>query len=248
MVLLGLVIFGSLGIAAFRGLSQTAPMNCVQIYFDSESRDQLASGKAFAQQLRGLLAPYIGYAIHSSRIADYQSGEVHRCDKNIYVGTHFDHRVPRVFVEDFMNSKGSVAWFGYNIWQMGPRLENEMGLRFLRMARQEFTGFFDEVLYEGGFFKKTGKTLAEQVELLPSDMSKFSMLAESRNSVTREIVPYIVQSKNRFYVADVPTLGEAPNHISLMFTEVLARFMEGRVSEPSSKQGKLIAASESKRH
>lgn len=225
-VLLGLVLIGSLGIAAFRGLSTNEKANCVQIYFDAESGDQLASGKAFAHQLRGLLAPYVGYSIFTSGIAGYQSGEVHRCDKNIYVGTHFDHRVPRVFVEDFMNTKGSVVWFGYNIWQVGPRLESEMGLRFLRMARQEFTGFFDEVLYEGGFFKKTSKTPTEQVELLPSDMSKFSMLAESRNSITREIVPYIVQSKNRFYVADVPEI-EA-GHMNLMMAEILARFMESK--------------------
>lgn len=223
-VLLGLILVGSFGMTAFQGLSKEKPGSCVQIYFDAESETQLASGKVFAKQLQEMLAPYLGYMVRSTGISEYKKGDIRLCEKNIYVGTHFDHRVPRLFVEDFMNSRGNVAWFGYNIWQMGPRLENEMGLRFLRMVRQEITGFFDEVLYEGGRFKKAGRAHLQQVELLPSDLSKFSMLAESRNSATREIIPYIVQSKNRFYVADVPDL-EA-GHMNRMMTEVLARFME----------------------
>lgn len=219
--------------------------DCVQIFYDGESRDQWASGAHFAQSLQNFLRPYSEFKIHKGLISEYRAGDIGRCLKNIYIGTHFDHRVPRVFVEDFMNTRGSVVWFGYNVWQMGPRLEREMGLRYVRMAQSEQNSVFDQVLYEGGLFDKrvdgSSTSGAAQVELLPADMSKFATLAESRNSRTREIIPYIVQAGNRFYVADIPEFSRVSHHLTLMFSEVVARFME---SPQHHTNPKVIASAE----
>ena len=118
----------------------------------------------------------------------------------------------------------------------------ELGLRFLRSARPDARGFFDEIVYEGGTFKKNrGGRVFEQVELLPADVSKFVTLAESRNSRTRELVPYIVRSKNRFYIADLPEI-ESSGHVTLMLAEVLAHFMEDPTH--SRPKPKFIAATE----
>lgn len=221
------------------------PKECVRIFYDGESQEQWASGARFAQSLQILLKPYSEYKVQKSLITDYRAGDIAICQKNIYVGTHIDHRVPRVFVEDFMSTRGSVAWFGYNVWQMGPRLERELGLRFVRMAQSERKAAFDQILYEGGLFgKRVGgdsSVVDRQVELLPADVSKFVTLAESRSSRTREIIPYIVQVRNRLYVADIPDFSRASRHLTQMFSEVIAGFM---APMPHHLHPKIIAATE----
>nr|BFD59340.1 hypothetical protein CKG001_14470 [Bdellovibrio sp. CKG001] len=242
-ILFALAAVGVLGAMAFKEMTPKQQGSCLQIFFDPEGEAQVQSGRAFAVALQRLLSPYEGVLIHKAPIDLYQRGMIGLCDKNIYIGTHFDHRVPRVFVEDFMNARGSVAWFGYNIWQMGPRLETDLGLRFLRSARPDARGFFDEIVYEGGTFKKSrDNRVYEQVELLPADVSKFVTLAESRNSRTRELVPYIVRSKNRFYIADIPEIENSGGHVSLMLAEVMAHFMEEATH--SKPKPKFIAATE----
>lgn len=242
-IFFAVIVTGGLAVAALQGRSTSQNAPCLQIFFDAESEEQLTSGRDFAEKVAQLLRPYRAYQAKLKGIASYQSGDLRACAKNIYIGTHFDHRVPRVFVEDFMNARGSVAWFGYNIWQMGPRLEQEWGLRFIRMAQAERDGGFDEILYEGGVFRKAlSATYGAQVELLPSNLSRFVILAESRNSVSREIIPYAIHSGNRFYFADVPELEQATEHVRLMLTEIFARFMEGTPTD--RRPGKIIAASE----
>lgn len=243
IILFAFALVGVLGAMSFKELAPKQQGSCLQIFFDPEGDLQVQSGRGFAMALQRLLSPYEGVQIHKSPIDLYQRGMLGLCQKTIYIGTHFDHRVPRVFVEDFMNAKGSVAWFGYNIWQMGLRLEQDLGLRFLRSARPDARGSFDEIVYEGGTFKKSRSNRdSEQVELLPADVSKFTTLAESRNSRTRELVPYIVRSKNRFYIADIPEIESSGGHVSLMLAEILARFMED--PSHSKPKPKFIAATE----
>ncbi|WII71852.1 hypothetical protein QJS83_15415 [Bdellovibrio sp. 22V] len=200
-------------------LGFTSPSNdpCVHIYYDQTEEAQYVGGRSYAATLLHLLKDYSGYKKIVSSIESYKTGDLNKCFANFYIGSYYDNKLPRAFLDDYLSTKNNVVWFGYNIWQMGQSLSDEMGLRFVRMTtldshivnREKKPAYFKDILYKGRLsskeaFHESVRTPYEQAELVPTDLSKFEMVAETRHSGTRELIPYIVRVKNRFYIADIP--------------------------------------------
>lgn len=193
---------------------------CVQIYHDRNERT--------AQEiLKNLLVSYGLEKSQVSAIESYKTGDLNRCSFSFYLGTDKDNKLPRTFLADYFLSAQKVIWVGYNIWQLGDQLEQEMGLRFLRVSESSHESqgaFFRDILYRGQVFMKTGDH-SPQVELMPTDLRKFESLAEIRHSRTREVIPYIVHSQNRFYIADNPLKKSGSRDAAFVFSNVLGEIL-----------------------
>lgn len=183
---------------------------CIQIFYDS---------KRVAHSVQKYLQDYSEYAQYLKDIEKYESGDIERCQATFYVGSQEESRVPRAFADDYIRTQKSVAWVGHNIWQLGDRLEKVFGLRYIgRASGVDFRE--SEILYEGRIFKRR-PSLGPQIELLPVDVQKFEVLAGIRAWRSREVIPYAIRSKNRFYLTDLPPVEVFHREQESIFVDLL---------------------------
>lgn len=206
---------------------------CVNIFYDQSQDPSYVIGKKFSMKVQNLLASFSQHQLQPLPIETYQEGDMDKCSASIYIGSYIDNKLPRAFLNDYIRTEKKVAWIGHNIWQLGEQLEKSMGLRFIRLTTLDSRlrdhlkrpTFFAEILYNGKVFFKSisgerhGEVVPpyEQAELLPTDLSKFEVIAEARHTGTREVIPYIVRAQNRYYVADNPFAYKENSLISEVF-------------------------------
>lgn len=185
---------------------------CVGIFYDQPLRVKDEKGEQALKSLQKILNHALPFSQVVRSIESYRSGDLDKCHINFYLGSHFDNRLPRDFLSDYVNTRQKIVWLGYNVWQLGEQFEKMWGLRFIRLttldkgflAQGTRSMYFSEVLYKGQVYLKALGEF-EQAELLPTDLEKFDALAESRHPGTREVIPFIVRSGNRYYIANIPT-------------------------------------------
>ena len=90
--------------------------DCVQIFYDRGPSDYWI-GHANAVFLQNLMGHFPHLQQVVAPIESYQRGDLNRCKASIYVGTHFDAKIPDVFHTDYMSTTKNVAWLGYGIWR-----------------------------------------------------------------------------------------------------------------------------------
>lgn len=228
-----------LSLMTILGFTNQHETRCVNIYYDQTQDQKYWMGKSYAVLLQNLLGHFPEFQQIVSPIESYRPGDIDRCAATIYIGSYFDNKIPRAFINEYIVTERNVAWLGYNIWQLGEQLEKEMGLRYVGMTtldknlldKNKHPTFFKEILYKGEIFTKYGawnrknsqEYLAafEQADLVPVDTQKFETLAEARHSGTKEVIPYIVRAKNHFYVADIPFSFIHESDRYLVFSDVL---------------------------
>jgi hypothetical protein len=148
-------------------------------------------------------------------IEEYQSGQLGRCQASFVVNTEFDNHVSRRLVDDYIHADRNVIWMGYNIWHLGEQLNKKLGLRYMGSVSKSQ----DEkcaLVYRGHSVRCEPGGLSMQPELVPTNEVRIEIIAESRVR-GRELLPYVVRSKNLFYMADV-SFGE-------VFKELLTEFV-----------------------
>lgn len=227
---------------SFAGWAQS--QSCVNIYFDRSPDPTYWMGKTYATLVQNLLGHFPEYQQRVSPIELYKKGELQQCRANIYIGSYFNNFLPVDFINDYAVTKTNVAWIGYNIWQIGEQFEKALGYTYSHLSTLENDllddkgrpSFFKNVHYKGEVFFKYGEWkqnefLApfEQTILKPSQrFPSAQVLATSENPVTGERAPYILRSKNHFYVADVPLsfMHEADRY--LVFADILFDILDAK--------------------
>lgn len=195
-------------------VSQHSGEKCIQIFHDSKKE-----ARGVLKYLQG----FSDYTQYVKPIDQYERGDIERCQATIYVGSKDDSHVPRSFTDDYVKTSKNVAWLGYNIWQLGDQFERVFGLRYIGFGSPH-SSLGVEILYKGHSYRK--RTLArKQVELLTVNPRKFEVLAEIRSDQSREIVPYVVRAKNRFYYADMPAEYLAHTEHAPIFADILAEMV-----------------------
>lgn len=217
---------------------------CVLIYYDQAPLKNYQLGKIYSIYLQNLLGHFPEFTQIISPIERYRSGEIEKCRSTIYIGSYFENQIPSSFYIDFEKTKKNVAWLGYSIWKFGDeRLEKMFGHRYAglttldleKLNSEGLPSFFKFIEYKGEKFEKfakwvdrpEGKVFAapfEQVILKKSEdalSSSFEIKAQSRHDRTGEVIPYIIRSKNKFYVADVPFSYAHESDRYLVFADLL---------------------------
>lgn len=233
------IMMSCLLLSATLGFTAQKEGNCIQIYFDQGSHGSAAAeGKKYAGMAQEILAvSFPEVLVKILPVEHYKKGDLELCRANFYFGSIYDNELPRIFIEDYVNSSRKVAWMGYNVWQMGRRLEQIFGYRYVGMTTlnrkqrdpRNLPSYFRDVHYRNRVFRKAS-WLSEkdasivigsfdQVELLLMEENKSQVLAESQNSGTRERIPYILRAQDRFYMADLPFKGFHKEDGAVLFKE-----------------------------
>jgi uncharacterized protein YdaL len=226
------------------GFADHGARKCVNVYYDKSPSPLYQDGKKLAVFLQKALDHFPDYSQHVSPIETYRRGDINSCVIGIYIGSYVDNKIPRAFLEDFLSTHQRVTWVGYNIWELGDRFEEHFGLKYLGMTflKQAATTVAGvgasananasassgaKIYYKGRQLPKliqkndTFRAPAPQIELMAVDSSKFEMLAETRPEDSNELMPYIVQAKNRLYVADLPLSHAEDQDRSAVFMDIL---------------------------
>lgn len=198
-----------------------AATDCVQVFYDRGPSDYWM-GHANAVFLQNLLGHFPHLQQVVAPIENYKKGDLNRCKASIYVGTHFDAKIPEVFHTDYIETKKNVAWLGYGIWKNPELLPKTFNYRYQKLTtldtvRIDQSGkptYFKWIDYKGERFKKFGEWSAQKprVFMAPFEMSALAavdmvkndtqILAVAEHNGTSERLPYILRNKNHFYVAD----------------------------------------------
>lgn len=211
---------------------------CINVLFDGDEGFLNSEDSKF-KSLVELLKKWTHLKQKFTPIARYTVGGLEACPISIYLGSNSEVGIPREFIKDLVRTNKRVIWVGYNIWQLGESLEKVLGVRYVGLTRWDspFVNkmqrpfYFNEIFFEGRKYYRIppeevatsplGQISFDKIEILPVNLEKFQVLAESRHGVTREILPYILRSRNLYYVADVPEVFISSEIAHRFFSDIL---------------------------
>lgn len=232
-------------IGSLMGFSFKTTPPCINIYYDLSEDKSYWMGKTYATFLQNLLGHFPKYQQIVSPIERYKQGDIEKCHATFYVGSYFNNSVPAAFFEDFGKTSKQVVWLGYNIWNFKDKgFEKIFGYEYAGLTELDKKNldakgqptFYKDFIYKGETFFKYGKrNKANPDEFLapfeisilkPSQeqkgtLSQSVVLSKAVHNGTREELPYILQNKNRFYVADVPFSYAHEADRYLIFADIL---------------------------
>lgn len=235
---LAMAVVLALVAAVERAHGQTQPRALV-LYDQPMGAPYQNLGKAYAVMLTNLLGHWDA-RVDTLPAHQYQPGAVERYDAVFYLGAWFDHPLSASLLADLAETRRTVVWFKYNLWQLarlpGYDMAARMGWRLL--ANRGLEGdpgaptpdFFDTVHYRGEALRKyyawsrsTGTILADPdiglAEVI--DPSRVRTHATIENRARGEVAPYALQAGNFWYVADLPFSYIGPRDRYLAFTDLL---------------------------
>lgn len=198
-------------------------------------------GKAYAIMLRNLLGHW-DTSVEMLPVQRYTAGKLDGFDATFYLGSHYDLPVPAAFLQDARDTRRTVVWFKYKLWQYdslaaadfsgrrGFSVQRIRGLNAPPSASQPRPGFFSDISYKGRVLRKhygydaaTGTVSADpDVGVVTiADPTRVQTLVYIDNPVTAEQLPYIVRSGHFWYVADLPLSFIGPNDRYLVLCDIL---------------------------
>ena len=195
----------------------------VLVLYDEPENSQYAKlGPAFGILLRNLLG-HFDADITAMPVQQYQKSAIDNHHATFYIGWAAEDELPLDFLEDVASTSQRVIWMFGNLDQLteleGPDFQTRRGfaLNGLRGFDSDPTplgtvpSFFSTVHYKNLGFEKWAKVVDGQIEASPEmfvtevvDSSNAKVHAAISNPATRESAPYVLQSGNFWYVADIP--------------------------------------------
>ena len=189
------------------------------ILYDEDPQEDL--GSLYSVILANLLGHFnVDYKIEP--VTAYADGQIQGFDYIFYIGSVKDAYIPKSFFDELYKSGKTVVWFQDNLNQLQGNADfdflKRFGFCFTRSIdspelakNQNPPNFFD--LY----FYKDKKLFRQEITGIPKTISGLSIvkakiidpsIAKVRCTVenpdTGENMPYIIQSKNIWFVADIP--------------------------------------------
>lgn len=179
-----------------------ASAKCAQIYYDQvpAAQPEFTYGRTMAIFLQNLLGHFPDVQQYVIPIEKYEKGQLDRCETSFYLGSYFDNAIPPVFFDDFLATKRTVVWAGYNVWQLGDeKLRRAWNVKYrglgqpdLKEARADGQGakrpnFFKYYEYQGETFTKFGAIADDGSFQGAADIVLFDLLDRA------EATPTVVQ-------------------------------------------------------
>jgi uncharacterized protein YdaL len=198
-------------------------------------------GMSYAIMLRNLLG-HFSADVQMMPVQQYVAGAVNNYDATFYLGAYYDNAPPAAFLADAATTQKTLVWFKYNLWHAawdaqynftanrGFAFSGLRGMNTAPTASNPNPGFFDTVTYKAKSFVKyyTFDAAKMTINADPdvgmtsiTDPAKAATVVPMSNPKTGETAPYILRSKNFWYVADMPFSYIGPRDRYLVFTDML---------------------------
>ena len=228
---------------------------CVRILYDQSSDSTFTSGRIYAIFLQNLLGHFEEIKQIVQPIESYQKGDIQRCEVNFYLGAYYNNPIPPAFLQDITQTKRTVVWIGYNLWQLpsndldtlfGYRFDGLTGVDTQHLDPQGSPTFFKNILYKGETFFKYGafdnpadstqfSGSFDQLLLSKTSERGTQVLSEAVHNFSDQHIPYILRNQNRYIVADMPFsyIDEADRY--LIFSDLLFDILDAEPRFPKAK-------------
>lgn len=210
-----------------RGRMRSAEISagkCVNILYDRGPQEYWM-GRIYATFVQNLLGHFPEYQQVVIPMEKYQKGDLDQCSASIYIGSYFPTVLSKQFLQDYEKTRSRVAWLGYHIWQAPELFERIFAHRYSHLTTLDYQhrdaegrpGYYKWIDYKGERFWRYGQwsqqnpsefvSSFEMIALNPlknhSGVGPVEVLATATHSGTGAVLPYVLRSKNYFYIADV---------------------------------------------
>ena len=237
-------------LVAVPSFSQVPATKNVLIVYDGPSGDQYSKlGLGYAIMLENLLG-HFDSKVTAVRVEDYTAKQIENYDATFYMGSYYGNlEVPLTsgptgnFLLDVATTTKTVVWFKYNLWALtwnsAYGFPAKFGFNFSGLRGFDATpgptspGFFDTVTYKNRpFVKYYAYDSVSNVANADPDIGVVTLAATSStftpqnlvtisDSMTKETAPYVVNSGNFWYVADLPFSYIGPRDRYLVLADML---------------------------
>jgi len=154
------------------------------------------SSLADSLQLEQLLG-HFPMAADRMRLADYRPGTLTQYPFVFYIGNLRKAVLPRHFLRDVGQYRGSFYWINYAIGQLDPAALKKFGISFVRL---EIESSFNKVRYHGVELEKGDPTTNIIQVTAPQNCTIVAETIPDKGTTT----PYITRTGNFWYIADSP--------------------------------------------
>ena len=218
--LIGVMIIAAFLVAPVRGYSQTAPLppapNVLILYDDTGTWGWL--GGMYALKLENLLAHFES-KITKKPLGQYLIGDLAKYDATFYLGsTYTEEALSPVFQADLNSNTKPFVWAGFNLWRYAwndPLFTGKYGFQFLNYAPENHP----KVVYKNTTLQKeVWDPGLNHIQILDPNIVKVHATAVD---AVGAVWPYIVQSGNFWFVADMPVVSTSFENRSLAFADLL---------------------------
>ncbi len=209
--------FGTAGVSAVDNATASGEKRVLVVYDKTTENDW--KGGLFARQLSNLLSHFNIYpAIHP--VSEYQSGEMNNYDFTFYLGAIYAAEIPESFLHDFMTSAKTAVWLGQNLWETAylpktqddsPDFVNKFGFKFVGNSPGVGDIKYKDVNLGYGA-NHPGFALFKIVD---------AQKAIAKSSFVKDDRPYIINSANRWFVADLSLESSGRAERGMIFADLL---------------------------
>lgn len=228
-------------IASLPSPVRTAPAGPrVLVLYDEPENDEFAKlGIAYGILVRNLLG-HFDAAVEAVPMGQYRKAAINGYQTTFYIGWSSESELPVAFLEDVATTSRRVIWVRDNLQQLadfeGAGFQSRLGIA-TEGPRAFDPGptppgtapsFFSTVHYKNMAFEKSATVVNGVVEADPvmfatkvTDPAKARVHAVISNPATRESAPYVLQSGNFWFVADLPFNYYTPRDRYVVFSDLL---------------------------
>ncbi len=215
---------------------QQTPRRALVLYDGSTNAGLDTRAHLAAIMVRNLLG-HFDLDVHMHRVNDYAPRQMESYDAIVYVGNVFGNELPAAFIDDALTTTKTLVWLQYNLSQIETSYPGALAARGILFEGSEQLpsghdlvrpAFLDTVFYRGLPFRKIytppeGDGVASFDAELIHVQTQWPAVTrvEIGNPATGEVRPYIVQSGNFWFVADVPVSFAGVRERYMVFADLL---------------------------
>jgi uncharacterized protein YdaL len=181
-----------------------------------EKNDLSLPATAEARELDNLLG-HFKTTVSIQSINQYTENEINKYDILFFIGYNLNDKLGPVFMNDVARTKKTVVWINSGLLNFSKTsvFRKKFGFSVVKL---DSSGTYDVVKSGNKTFTRTNDDIFI-VRVL--NKSRVNVLATSWSDSLQRKVPYIIQNKNFYYVADMPFINTSPSGRYLLFADML---------------------------
>lgn len=207
-------------VAPSRGYTQTGAIasvpNVLVLYDDTGTWGWL--GNMYALKMENLLGHFES-KVTKKPLGQYLSGDLAKYDATFYLGsTYTESLLSSAFQADLNSNTKPFVWAGFNLWRYAwndTLFTSKYGFQYLNYAPENHP----KVVYKNTTLQKElWDPGLNHIQVVDPNLAKVHAKAVDAAGVEW---PYIVQSGNFWFVADLPVISTSFENRSLAFADLL---------------------------
>ncbi len=153
---------------------------------------------------------------------NYNPGTIKNYNVLFYIGLQQNDSPSAALMNDIYKSNKTIVWInsGLSSYEKAIDVKRKLGFAVSGIDR---SGTYNTVKFCNKIFTREGNDIY-QVQIVNKNTAK--IVATAVGDLQGKILPYIVKSKNLYYIADIPFFNSSANDRYLLFADILHDIMK----------------------